>query len=712
MRNCVLLVSVYVIGLSVSLAEKSYRVVLLESAPRIDGDITDEVWENVPVIDQFYQVYPDEGDPASIAVEVKMAYDKDALYFTVEYFASKEDRTATVRLRDRSQFADDSISLVFDPFGKGRDGYRFRFNELGAKEDAIIEEVDRMNRQWDTIWTVKTQRYEDRWVAEGEIPARSISFDPSNQTWGFNIEVNYQKRREESRWTSIDRTISAESLAYSGDLTGITGLEQGLGIRFRPYAVARFTENGNADTNASEGLGFDTGFDLFYKPVPTVTTVFTVNTDFAEAEVDNRVVNFSRFPTFFPEKRAFFLEDASVFSFGGINNSPRPYFSRRIGVGPDGEPTDLLYGAKATGRLGNVQFGLFDTYVDAVGGVDAKHLTVARANVGVFEESTIGAIATNGDPRSNIDNSLIGLDFKYRDSNFGPEGGELDWFTWAQYSETPGQRDQSYAYGWEGEYNSRAWNAYHFAEFIGEDYNPALGFVRQTDVFQSSARLTRKYYPDGFNNIRHTFDVFSRFETGGDYVERFRPQTNVRVALPSGDFAQFLVAYDYEELRESFEPIDGLIAQPGQYDGYQLRFVANTSSARPVSARLELETRPYYDGHRSGIEFNTGWRPNPVFDVSFNNDLTLVELGGADEWVYLQRIATNIQFSSDLVWSMIAQYDNISQEVGINSRVRWTYRPGSDIFFILNQGLRDDPDEGWTALASAVSVKVNATFDF
>ena len=260
---------------------------------------------------------------------------------------------------------------------------------------------EQSNNQWDTIWTVKTQSYPDRWVAEGEIPVRSVSFDPNIRNWGFNIEINYKKRNEKLRWSAINRNVNAESLAYSGEIRGIAELEQGRGILFRPYAVARFVENGESDATTPEGLNFDGGFDLFYKPIPTVTTALTVNTDFAEAEVDNRVVNLSRFPTFFPEKRAFFLEDASVFSFGGINSSPLPYFSRRIGVGPDGEQTDLLYGAKATGRLGNMQFGFFDTYVDAVGGVDAKHLSVGRVNVGVLDESTVGMLETTGDPRIN-----------------------------------------------------------------------------------------------------------------------------------------------------------------------------------------------------------------------------------------------------------------------------------------------------------------------
>ena len=697
---------------SALLADASYSITKITTPPIIDGVLDEAIWAELPAINEFYQVRPDEGEPATIPVSVQLAYDEEAVYFAVNYAVPLADATATNRARDAGMNNNDSITLTFDPFGNQRDGYRFEFNALGAKLDEIVEEVDRDRSDWDGIWFLETQRSEDGWTAEGKIPARSISFNPDISSWGFNIRGSYAKRNEEFRWTNIDRSVHSGSLAHAGQIEGITGLQQGLGIRFRPYAVARFTENGNSDSSASEGLGFDSGFDLFYKPIPTVTAVFTVNTDFAEAEVDNRVVNLSRFPTFFPEKRAFFLEDASVFSFGGINRTPLPYFARRVGVGPDGEPTDLLFGAKVTGRVGQTQFGLFDTYVDEVGGVDAKHLSVARANVSILDESSVGMIATNGDPRSNNDNTLVGVDLKYRDSDFGPEGGELDWFTWAQYTETPGLNDQNYAYGWEGEYSSRKWTAYHFAEFIGKDYNPAMGFVRQTDVAQGSARIVRKFYPAGFNNVRLEYNHFARFETGGNYLEYTKPETTLRGNFVTGDYLQATVGYIYEDLRETFEPLDGLFARPGKYEGARIRLLAGTSARRPVSGSVELNSEKYYNGWRQGVKVRTGWRPSPLFNININNELTEVELGGDREWIYLQRLQANIQFSSKLVWSNVAQYDNISNSIGLNSRLRWTYRPGSDVFVIFNQGIQDDPEEGWIAQASALSVKVNATWDF
>ena len=693
-------------------ARPSYFVESFETPPRIDGDITDSVWAHVPAISDFTQVRPNEGEPASVPVWVKVAYDSQAIYFAVKYDVPIENATVARLGRDSWLGNEDSIMLTFGPFGNERDGYRFMFNALGAKRDSIVEEVAKDRPNWDGIWFLETQRNDQGWTAEGKIPVSSLSFDPSIERWEFNIRGGYAARNEEFRWTNIDRSINSASLAYAGYLEGITELKQGRGIRFKPYAVARFTANGNSDVSSFEGLGFDSGFDLFYRPMPTVTALFTVNTDFAEAEVDNRVVNLGRFPTFFPEKRAFFLEDASVFSFGGINQTPLPYFSRRIGVGPDGQSTDLLYGSKITGRVGNTQFGLLNAYVDEVGDVDAKLLSVARANVGILDESQLGIIATNGDPRSDIDNTLVGVDLKYRDSDFGPEGGSLDWYTWGQFTDTPNRDDQSFAYGWEGEYYARTWDAYHFAEFIGKDYNPALGFVRQQGIIQGSGRLTRKFYPENFDSIRIILKNFARYETEDDYLEYIRPEITLRGNRESGDFARATVGYFYEDLRESFEPLSGLEALPGTYDGLRIVGEIGSSNRRALSSSLFVRYEKYYDGWRNLFRVNVGWRPNPLFNMSLRNELTEVELNDETEWVAVQRVQANIQFSPKLIWSNVAQYDNISDRMSLNSRLRWTYRPGSNVFVIFNQGLLNDPEEGLVNQASALSMKVNATWDF
>ncbi|MEM7673868.1 MAG: DUF5916 domain-containing protein [Verrucomicrobiota bacterium] len=692
-------------------AQVSGNLPLFEEAPVVDGVLDDSAWQSAFVIEDLYQVFPDEGEPATYPARLRVGYDAGNVYFATEVRMPGNLITANQQLRDGDQSGDDSISLIIDPHGQGREGYRFRFNPLGAREDAIIEDVFRVNTDWDGVWSVETQITETGWVAEGVIPLRSISFNPSIETWGFNIEQQYARRAEKARWSAIHRTTAAESLADAGRLSGLVGLRQKRSIRFKPYFVTRFRDDGEVG-ELNEGYSLDGGFDLYYKPTPSVTAVFTVNTDFAEAEVDDRVVNLTRFPTFFPEKRGFFLEDANVFSFGGISRNPLPYFSRRIGIGPGGQPTDIEYGVKVTGRLGNVNFGAFNTYVDAVGGVDAKHLSVLRASVGVLEESSVGFLATRGDPLSNLDNWLGGLDFKYRDSDFGPDGGELDVFAWGQYTDTPGWDDAPFALGTSALYNSRYWLYQGYTRFIGADYNPAMGFVNQTDIVDGELLGVHAFFPEGLDSIEVEAGSYYRYELDAAVWEVVQPWVGLSVYTLSGDFATVGVEYFYEELLFPFQPAPGLLAEPGQYSGAGLYAELETSDARVVSATVRAAVSPFYGGRLDTLEAGIAWRPASIFNLSAESELNRIEIDGLTEWVNLYRLKTNVQFSTDLVWTTIGQYDSLSRELGFNSRLRWTYRPGSDLFLIFNQGLLNDPRDGWISSGSELSLKVNASWSF
>ncbi len=303
-----------------------YRIpmVLTNENPMIDGYVDEECWSKAPVISNFTQVQPHEGSPPSERTEVRLLYNSGYIYVGIHAFDSQpENITARVMQRDGSMYFDDSVKMIFDTFHDNRNAFYFEINALGALRDALIMSGKSPNYNWDSIWDGKAAINKNGWSAELAIPIKSLSFDPKGKNWGFNVERTIQRNREKIRWSAPYRNKSIVELGDSGVLADITGLEQGFGLEFMPYLNMKTTRDQVLNNSSFE---LKPGFDLFYKITPAVTAALTVNTDFAEAEVDERRVNLTRFELFFPEKRMFFLQDSEIFRFAGLSRSPVPFF--------------------------------------------------------------------------------------------------------------------------------------------------------------------------------------------------------------------------------------------------------------------------------------------------------------------------------------------------------------------------------------------------
>ena len=307
------------------------------------------------------------------------------------------------------------------------------------------------------------------------MPFQTISFDPRSRRWGFNFQRIVRRDREISRWSTPSQNIEIQSVADAGVLDGIGDITQGLGLDVRPYAKGVYEHRDGEDTLSGTG-----GVDLRYRLTPDLTLTLTFNTDFAETEVDERRVNLTRFPLFFPEKRPFFLQDAGIFKFGGIRYNPLPYFSRRIGLDDNGRPVRILAGAKLTGRPADWNLGFLGTYMESTPTVDRKLVGVARVSRNVLEESTVGLIATAGDPLTNGDNQVVGPDFNYRTSTlFGNRVLQANAFF--LYSNTTGAgtpvTGEDMTWGFKLDYPNDRVNWSVDVTEIGANFNAALGFV-------------------------------------------------------------------------------------------------------------------------------------------------------------------------------------------------------------------------------------------
>ena len=391
-----------VIAQPITVNNKTVEIQRTDTPPVIDGLIDDAVWENAAYLDNLHQVNPVEYATPSERTEVYLLYDADSLYVAARLFIDEESQTNNVLRRTGNVIGDDNFVINLDPFNNQRTGYYFGVNANGVRVDGIFQNVTQPDNDWDSIFYVEVSKFEGGWTAEFSIPYRSLSFDPNSDTWGLNLTRAIQSRNELMAWQSYDRRFDPSSY---GKMTGIQNINQGVGLDITP-SVSVNTNRRFSPDNRDEN--FEPSLDMVYKITPSLNGSITVNTDFSATEVDNRQVNLTRFNLFFPEKRDFFLRESDIFQFGRIGASNtlgggqngRPFFSRTIGLGSNGESVDLDYGAKVSGRVGNLDVGALSIRQAEQAGVDASTLSVMRANMGLSGESTLGFIATDGNPRS------------------------------------------------------------------------------------------------------------------------------------------------------------------------------------------------------------------------------------------------------------------------------------------------------------------------
>ena len=685
------------------------RVVRTADPPVIDGRLDDPAWAAAEVVDDLRQVDPGEGDPPSERTEVRLLVDAEHLYVGIRCFdRTPEDITATQMKRDADLGPDDRVSIVVDPFLDRRNGFWFRMNPLGSRVDALIEENDRLREDWDGIWDGRSIIDEQGWTAEMRIPIKTLSFNPNTSAWGFNVERVIRRRNEAVRWSGVSRDVPITSVADAGLAEGMTGLRQGAGIDVKPFGVATWSRDHDAD---DDELDLDAGLDVFLRLTPEMTLALTLNTDFAETEVDERQVNLTRFPLFFPEKRDFFLQDAGIFEFGGISRNPLAFFSRRIGLAPDGTPRDILLGAKLTGRVDDLNVGLLNVLMQDEDELGQKNLSVARVSRNVLEQSSIGAIVTYGDPGERGDSWLGGVDFRFRTSDLA-NGRTLEATGFLQYADDV-VRGTDTAYGFKLGYPNDVvnWQVGHTR--IGDEFDAALGFVPRRGIREWFGNWRYRWRPESTTWWRRVDARVNGFAVTDldDVAESVDLGGTVSMVTESGDFLGASVSRERERLDADFEIVDGVVIPAGDYwwTRYELDFGSTTK--RPVDVGAEIRWGDFYGGSRIDYEVGVTWRTSSNLTLGAELEMNDVDLPQGDFITRIIRGRANVFFTPDLSWTTFAQFDNVSSSIGLNSRVRWIVRPGSELFVVLNQAI-DREGSSYRVTGTEVTTKLGWTLRF
>lgn len=673
----------------------------LDGEIELDGLLSETVWENAPAIENLTMIEPVEGGELTGLTRVRILAGPRTLIIGVEAWDPDPGSiVSTSKARDPELEAEDYIKIVLDPFLDGRTGYIFALNPGGARYDALVaRRGEGEDPQWDAVWEAETARSAEGWSAEVSIPLQSLTFNGSLRRWGFNVERRIERLQEVSRWASPFRDAKIAQTIRAGFITGLPVFDTGLGLTVRPAVVAGSQKSGEGES--WDGT-FEPSLDVFQRLGSNSTAMVTVNTDFAETEVDTRRTNLTRFPLFFPEKRTFFLEGSDIFDFGvGMSSHYHsdivPFFSRRIGL-YEGDAVPLRVGGKVSGKVGDTNFGGLVTRTGKVDDlVPGSTMGAFRIRQNVLEESNVGVLATVGDPSGADGSYLVGADATYQTSSlFGSKNFIAG--VWGLKTDREDLDGDKTAFGLKIDYPNDTWDLALIYLRIGDGFDPAMGFVPRAGIRKAMSGISYKLYPSSLPWLRmmnHQVRPSVVWGTDGGW-ESYRFFTApINWRLESGDRIEVNVSPEGEQLMEPFTIADGVVIEPGSYHFTRYRLEWELAAKRPVSGQLTWWFGGFYDGNLDQIEAQVRLRPSEliIFDLTATRNTGELSAGDFEQQVYGLRTLVNV--SPDLQLTSFVQYDDETKELGTNTRVRWTFHPLGELFLVYNYNVVDltnDPD--------------------
>lgn len=709
------------------------RVIVVPIA--VDGVLDEAVWRSTPAIGELVQRQPVPGASPTEPTDVRLLRDRDNLYIGVIAYDSEPEAVLGAEMaRDGNLGSDDRIEILLDTFRDQRNAYYFATNPAGALVDGLTYANGQLNTDWDTTWDVKTRRTQTGWTAEFAIPFKSLSFPAEGRIWGFNFSRNIYRRLEDLRWSGARLETQFLQVSEAGEIGPFEGLSQGIGLEFRPFVSGRALRFAN-ETDEDRGrrdLSTEPGLDVSYRITPSLRLIGTVNTDFGETEVDTRQINLARFSLLFPEKRAFFLEDAGVFSFsgtgpgtpGGIPSAGAdvyPFFSRRIGL-LDGREVPIDAGGKVAGRLGPTELGILAVRTGDVENVaEAADLLVGRVKWDLLEQSHVGLVFTSGDPGSIGTSRTYGADVRLATSTLFGGSRNLDVDAYAARSEREGFTGRDWSYGIAARYPNDRFDAQVALREIQENFDPSLGFVQRPGV--RLLRLGASFNPRpadllGIQQMFHDvyYTQFTRLEDGE--VESWDIYvTPIDWHFLSGDNLHSLLDFNptYERLFEPFEISPGVILPAGRYRFTRFRSTVATANRRRLSANVGVGWGSFWSGDADQVTARLTYRIPPILSVGLNANWTFAHLPEGDFTARIFTINSSLSISPALSFFNLVQFDNRSRNLGWQSRFRWTLQPGSDLFVSFHQGWIHEDEVGsrvFRAQDSKTSVKLQYSIRF
>ena len=670
----------------------------LAASPLLDGDVlNDPAWRGVTPTSGFWQVQPNEGEPATQKTEVYIGFREDSLYIgMVAYDDDPDGIIVTDSRRDSGLNNTDSFRVIIDGMLDRQNGLVFGTNPLGMEYDAqVVKEGaggrwnnSGFNLNWDASWSVQSQISDIGWSAEMRIPFKSLRYgNGKEQVWGINFQRNIRRNNEIVYWAPLTIQYNLNRVSEAGTVRGIVA-PASRNLKITPYGLAKLREGGEIDGSESDT---EFGFDAKYSITPSLTLDVTYNTDFAQVEADEQQVNLDRFNLFFPEKRPFFLENAGQFTVGNSGEA-QLFFSRRIGIGEDGDVIPIEGGARVSGKIGSsTNVGFLYMSSEAVEDIaSGNQFTVARVNQELGKRSSIGAIFVE----RNGDGSYLVAEPDDKNRTYGVDGrwgiGENTLVSaWGAKTDTPGLDGDDHAFSLKGNYDSAEWS--HSIEYteVAENFNPEVGFLSRDDYRKFGISSLMRIRPDdlwGLMEIRPHYS-YRGFWDFDDFQETGFLHMDVHWEWQSG--YEFHSGYNIfkDGIKEPFEIIDDVWIQPGTYEDREFQLVFETDQSAPLSFRIRSNIGGKFGGDRytfsPTIDYRFGDKFSSSLSVRYNNFDLPVE--GGDFSVMLTRLRLSYSFTPKILLQALVQYNEQADEIGTNIRFSWLRTANTGLYLVYNE---------------------------
>ena len=663
-----------------------------ENKIEIDGLLNEPEWKMVLPAKDFIQRDPIQGSPATEKTEVYVIHDKENLYIGAILFDSNPDGIlAYQKRRDQSLRTDDRFMWILDTFLDGRTGYFFEVNPAGLLGDGLIIGGDSywgINKDWNGIWDARVVVIPDGWSVEVVIPFRTLNFDPNLDTWGINFQRTVRRKNEDMKWEGFERNKKITQPIHAGYLKGLKNLTQGNGLEFKPYFSLK-----NQEMNMVKDNFNDIGFDVSINITSGLKASLTYNTDFAEAEVDQRRVNLTRFPLRYAEKRGFFLEGAGVYSFSP-RNDVTPFFSRRIGLS-DGEQIPINYGGRLSGQIGNYEIGVIQAQTNSKGDIAGENFTVARVKRAFFKQSYFGLVYTDRssrtmEPDSNeLDQSLFGADLELKTSEFmGDKNLQFQTFFvhhTAPYSEPELSISDLSVRGFRITYPNDIFRSHVSYREFGNNYNPAVGFGRRNGFKRIQPSFSYHPRPERYDFIRQVeFGIQYEFMTDLEN-KMLKKQTTItpfNIRFESQDQLSAKIVSLIEYLDKPFTIYEDITIPIEEYSSEELQVKFETSEKRMLSTEFEYQTGDFWNGQKQTIKTQISVKPFSGFNIQTEYEKNTVKLSGKSFNTELYNFELGIYPTPRTAIFSNLQYDNVSDALGLFAKLQHTIRPGSDFYLV------------------------------
>ena len=694
---------------------------LVEEPPSMDGDVLgDPAWQGVEPAVDFWQNTPDEGRAATEKTEVYVVFTADTMYFGVVcYDRTPEDIIVASSRRDSSLEETDSFQLILDTYRDQKTGFVFGTNPVGIQYDGQVTQEGEgggfrtaggFNINWDGDWQVEAAISDIGWSAELAIPFRTLRYPRDrSQTWGVNFQRNLRRRNEQAYWSPLPRQYNIYRLSMAGGMENFEVPRQN-NLKVLPYVLAEGTREGveEAPTETDGNVGIDVKYSL----TPSMTLDGTINTDFAQVEADELQINLDRFNLFFPENRPFFLENAGYFTVG-VPQEVELFYSRRIGLGPEGEIVPIDWGLRMSGKARDrYNIGLLYMQTDDVTDVTPENqFGVVRLNRDLPNRSGIGGILIHrrGDGGSSGEedyNWTYGLDGRWGVGQNGLVDG------YVAKTDTPGLEGDDYSFRLGGAYDSEKWSLSASYTEVADNFNPEVGYLTRRGYRKPEGFLMRRIRPRdlwGLLELRPhvsyrgywNYDGFQ--ETGFLHIDNHWEWRN-------GYEVHTGINFTREGLLEPFELVEDVTIPPGTYDNTEAQIVFYTNQGAPVAFSARVMAGGFFNGDRLSLSPTFRFRLGDTFNTEIGWQYNDIDLETGTFRTNLGLLRVSYSFTQKIFVQGLLQYNDRDDIWATNLRFGWLTRATAGFYLVYNE-IRDIEGAGTGIPGRSLTLKYSHLFD-